>query len=101
MKSRSDKVDEATKLFMFNRDAKVFLGGPIPCDFKAKFVITDSGHVLYRLDWLLGERSRRRLEPPQMLCNRNTGRLNRVRADGRTFKVKPCKDVVAGAKYLP
>lgn len=93
-------MDEAKKLFMYNRDAEVFLGGPIPWDFKVKVVVTDSVHVLYRLDWLLGERARRRLEPPQLLCNRNTGRLNRVRADGRTFKVKPCKDVVIGDEHL-
>ena len=93
-------MDEAKKLFMYSRDAEVFLGGPIPGDFNAKFVLTDSGHGLYRLDWLLGERARRRLAPPQLLCNRNTGRLNRVRADGRTFKVKPCKDVIVGDEYL-
>lgn len=95
-------MDEAKKLFMFNRDAEAFLGGPIPGEryLKAKVVVTDSCHFLYRLDWLLGERSRRRLEPPQLLCNRNTGRLNRVRADGRTFKVKPCRDVLLGDKYL-
>lgn len=93
-------MDDANKLFMYNEDAEVFLGGPIPWDFKAPVVVTDSGQILWRLDWLFGERSRRRLVPPQMLCNRNTGRLNRVRADGRTFKVKPCKDVMVGAKYL-
>ena len=93
-------MDEAKKLFMYNRDAEIFLGGPIYVNTETKWVLTDSSHVLYRLDWLLGERARRRLEQPQLLCNRNTGRLNRVRADGRTFKVKPCMYVDVGDEHL-
>ena len=49
---------------------------------------------------LLEERARRHFVPPQLLCNRNTGRVNRVRADGRTFKVKNCEMVLVGDEFL-
>lgn len=100
MKTNNVKIDEAQRLFMDDGDATAFLGGPIKWQPGAKCVLTDAGRILWRLDWLIEERARRRLAEPQRLCNRNTGRVNRVRADGRTFKVKKCEMVLMGDELL-
>ena len=113
--------NEINKLFMQNHDAMKFIGSRrrgrhkerFSDEFKAiqfvaavehmtrlKGVVTDDGTILWRLDSLLEMRDKRGMSPPEILRNRNTGRLNRVRADGRTFKVKPCRDVLVGDEYL-
>ena len=120
MKTENKMMAESRKLFMYDRDAATFLGsrwGGLQRRFKndmeavcyaaaaairfgAKVVVTFDGFALWRLDWLLEKRARLRLSPAQLLCNRNTGRVNRVRADGRTFKVKKCREVLCGDQFL-
>ena len=120
MKTDNVKMDEVKRLFMSDLDAATFLGSrrgglkqPFANDHEAvlyafnansrlgaKVVVTCEGFALWRLDWLLEKRELLRLSPPQLLCNRNTGRVNRVRADGRTFKVKKCREVLCGDQFL-
>ena len=114
--------NEINQLFMRHPDAMKFIGSRRRGRHKERFsdefeavrfvtameqmsalkgVVTDDGIILWRLDSLLEMRDTRGMSQPEILRNRNTGLLNRVRADGRTFQVKPCRDVLAGEKHLP
>ena len=112
---------EINQLFMRHPDAMKFIGSRRRGRHKERFadefeavrlvaameqisalkgVVTDDGVILWRLDSLMEMRDTRGMSQPEILRNRNTGLLNRVRADGRTFKVKPCREVLAGGNHL-
>lgn len=118
---RKDTTNETAKVFMRDHDAAAFLGQPrrgkprrrfyeecvaieyvvaAEVAFGLRGVVTDDAAVLFRLDSLLEERARRELAPPEMLRNRNTGALNRVRVDGRIFHVQPIRAVLLGDHWL-
>jgi len=101
MNTEDKDIDQTKRLFICDTDAAVLLGGPIrQQEDKAIGVLTDSLTLLWRLDWILEECARRGVDRPQLLPNRNTGRINRIRANGRTFKVRPCKTVLLGDEFL-